>query len=132
MDPAGLRAQLAIFRQAQVLIGSSHCSDEKVTVRKLILILGGHGAGLTNLVFMPSNATIIELPMKPHVDRCFGQMAYALGLDYWVVPQVSTFYVHAYKMDQDKAGYVARLLRHVLRSKGLESLLIQGQHSDEL
>ena len=52
------------------------------------VFVGGHGAGLTNMLFAPPGATIIEFGMKPHVDRCYGFMALALGLDYWLLPQV--------------------------------------------
>ena len=91
---------------------------------------GGHGAGLTNILFAPLNATVIEFPLDPHVDRCYGYMAMALGQDYWLVPQVSAFYHLSYKMDQSKADAVVRLVKHVLESKGLGSM-IQG-HTDEL
>ena len=49
---------------------------------------GPHGAGLANMVFAPRNATIAEFTMSPHCNRCFGYMAAALGLDYWVIPEV--------------------------------------------
>ncbi len=61
--------------------------------------------------------------MKPHVDRCYGYMAMALAMDYWVVPQVSAYYHGDYAMDVDKAEAVKRLLRHVLKLRGLTSLL---------
>ena len=41
---------------------------------------GGHGAGLTNMLFMPRNATVIEFPLAPHIDRSFGWTAYVLGM----------------------------------------------------
>ena len=91
---------------------------------------GGHGAGLTNIIFAPRTATVIEFPLKPHVNRCFGYLATALGQDYWVVPQVTAFYHLHYTMDQSKADAVVRLVKHVLESKGLGSM-IQG-HTDEL
>ncbi len=71
------------------------------------------------MIFAPSNATVIEFSMDPHVNRCFGYMAMALGLDYWLVPQVSAFYYQNYVMDAKKADYVMRLVRHVVSSKGL-------------
>ena len=61
--------------------------------------------------------------MKPHVDRCYGYMAMALGMDYWVVPQVSAYYHGDYAMDGDKAAAVVRLLKHVLHQRGLSALL---------
>ena len=71
------------------------------------------------MIFSPADATVIEFPLQPHVDRCYGYMAMALGLDYWLVPQVSAFYYQNYVMDAKKADYVMRLVRHVVSSKGL-------------
>jgi hypothetical protein len=80
---------------------------------------GGHGAGMTNMIFAPRNATIIEFAMSPHVDRCYGYMAVALGMEYWLVPQVSAFYHLNYTMDSSKADAVVRLLQHVLQRRNL-------------
>ena len=79
---------------------------------------GGHGAGLTNMLFAPQNASVIEFGLNPHIDRCFGYMAMALGLDYWVLPQISTHLYLRYTMDEGKAEAAVRLVRHLER-KGL-------------
>ena len=49
---------------------------------------GPHGAGLSNMVFAPRSASVIEFSVNPHCNRCFGYMAMALDFDYWIVPQV--------------------------------------------
>ena len=102
----GIDAHVNIFRTAQV-------------------IFGPHGAGLSNMIFAPQNASVLEFSMKPHCNRCFGFMAMALGMDYWLVPQVSCFYHLRYEMDSGKAAAVMRLLRHVLEAKGLGHLIRQ-------
>ncbi len=78
---------------------------------------------MTNMLFAPEDATVIEFGMEPHVDRSFGYMAMALGLEYWLVPQVSAFYHLKYTMDADKAGAVVRLVEHVLYLKGMGDLI---------
>ncbi len=95
-------------------------------------LVGGHGAGLTNMLFAPSDAVIIEFGLNPHVDRCFGHMAMSLGLEYWLVPQVSSIYHLRYGMTPAKAALVARLMKHVMKSKGLEHLMVQDVVNDEL
>ncbi len=60
--------------------------------------VGGHGAALTNMLFVPPNATIIEFALRPTNVRCFGHMAMALGLDYWIVPQVWSEYITDYPL----------------------------------
>ena len=71
---------------------------------------------MTNMIFAPRNATVIEFAMNPHVDRCYGYMAVALGMEYWLVPQVSAFYHLNYTMDSSKAEAVVRLVQHVLKT----------------
>ena len=72
------------------------------------------------MLFAPRNATIIEFPLKPHTDRCYGYMALALGHSYWLVPQITSHMFSNYVMDEVKVGLVVRLLRHVIDSKGNE------------
>ena len=96
-----------------------------------MLITGGHGAGLTNMIFAANNATVIEFGMRPHVDRCYGYMAMALGFDYWLVPQVDATYFSRFVINKTNAAAVARLLRHVLQAKGLDELLV-SEAKDEL
>ncbi len=69
------------------------------------------------MIFAPTDAAVIEFAMKPHVDRCYGYMAMALGLDYWLVPQVTAFYTLAYEMDVEKAAAVVRLVNHIRTSR---------------
>ena len=71
------------------------------------------------MLLAKEGTSFVEFGMKPHVDRCYGQMAMALGLDYWLVPQVSAFYNLNYEMTEDKAAAVIRLLSHLLAAKSL-------------
>ena len=83
------------------------------------------------MLFMPQNGTVIEFPLKPHIDRCFGYMALALGLDYWLVPQISSLFHENYVMDDEKAKSVVRLLRHILVAKGLSHLIQSHDESTD-
>lgn len=43
-----------------------------------------HGAGLTNMLFVPENTKILELSKENEVmDKCYFNLASALDLDYW-------------------------------------------------
>ncbi len=96
--------------------------------------IGGHGAGLTNMIFADNDTTIIEFAMNPHLNRCFGFMAMALGMDYWLVPQLSSFYYGKYNATNDNVAAVIRLLRYVIRQKSWHHLLRSpvGQTLDEV
>ena len=75
------------------------------------------------MIFAPFNATVIEFGLQPQVDRCFGHMAMALGLEYWLFPQMSTHLYLKYKADDNNVAALMKLLRYVLERKGLRSLL---------
>ena len=77
-----------------------------------------------------TNTSVIEFPMSPHCNRCFGYMAVALGLDYWVVPEVTAFYHLSYEMDSSKAAAVVRTLRRVLEHRNLTHLIQRAGHDD--
>ena len=74
------REQMAVFQRAQ-------------------LIVGAHGAGLTNAIFAsPASsgtpaATLVELPLRNAPTYAyFGHIAAAVGLDYWVLPGMNSSY----------------------------------------
>ncbi len=83
------------------------------------------------MLYAPSNVSVIEFPMKPHCNRCFGYLAVALGMDYWVVPEISTFYHLKYSASSKKAEAVAETLRHVLVARGSEHLLTPAKRDAE-
>ena len=87
---------------------------------------GPHGAGLSNMLFAGRDVSVIEFAMKPHCNRCFGYMAMALDMDYWLVPQLWSNYHLNYALDDEKIAATVRVLRHVIKLKGLSGLLTGG------
>jgi capsular polysaccharide biosynthesis protein len=48
------------------------------------LLVANHGAGLTNMLFMPGNANVLELRhANDAVNNCYFTMASALGINYY-------------------------------------------------
>ena len=114
----GFDDQLNIFRSAEIIIGALRCMPPHHRPRA-----GPHGAGLANMLFAKRNVSVIEFAMKPHCNRCFGYMAMALEVDYWLVPQLACNYHLKYTLDRTKIDATLRVLRHVLERKGLGHLL---------
>jgi len=49
------------------------------------IYVASHGAGLTNMAFMPYNAVVLELLPDQYHNHCFGHMASALQLQYHMI-----------------------------------------------
>ena len=96
------------------------------------IIIGPHGAGLVNMMYAPADVSVIEFPMKPQCNRCFGYIAMALNLDYWIVPEINTFYHLKYKMSKKKAAAVMEVVEHIMEKKGTTDELTQRTEVDML
>ena len=101
---AGVEAQIRAFRAARIVVG-------------------GHGAGLSNMLFAAPGAAVLELPMDPHVDRCFEHMAHALGHSYHVLPALRSFYYGRYHATPEAAAALVHALRPLLDVQGLGHLV---------
>ena len=100
----GIQGQLDLFQNAQIIIGP-------------------HGAGLTNMLWSADGASVIEFPLKPHVDRNFGFLAHMCNHDYWLLPQIWSNYHLKYKLTSDNVAAAVRLLKHVIGARGLNHLI---------
>eukprot|EP00475_Leptophrys_vorax_P043628 TRINITY_DN8462_c0_g1_i4.p1 TRINITY_DN8462_c0_g1~~TRINITY_DN8462_c0_g1_i4.p1 ORF type:complete len:129 (+),score=45.14 TRINITY_DN8462_c0_g1_i4:279-665(+) len=74
-----VREQIALFKQAAV-------------------IMGPHGAGLSNMMWMAQGSIVIEFPISPNYNVCFGNLARVLGHRYWIVPELRGCYYGKYKL----------------------------------
>lgn len=57
-------------------------------MRETAIFLGVHGAGMTNMLFLPNGAQVIELLNEAHGDACYFRLASCLGLPYFLSPCV--------------------------------------------
>lgn len=69
---------LDVLKKVLITFGIHFIDFDGVTVLEQIrlmkecnLLIGQHGAGLTNMLFLPSNATVIELHTNPEVNNNF-------------------------------------------------------------
>jgi len=80
-----------------------------------VIVVGAHGAGLSNLLFSDPGTALVLFPMMPHVDHTFAHLAAALDLQQYVLPEIhSNYYGHygtlAPRLIRQTAGLVKDLL----------------------
>lgn len=57
---------------------------QRKLMSETVLIISNHGAGLTNMIFMPDNSKILELKSDcPTINNCFFNLARALDHEYY-------------------------------------------------
>ena len=59
-------------------------------MRETAVFLGVHGAGMTNMLFLPEGARVVELLNEEHGDLCYFRLASCLGLPYFWAPGAGT------------------------------------------
>ena len=60
-------------------------ADEIDLFRRAALVVGAHGAGLTNLAFAPASARVVELASTTYWDSLFAQIASVKGQSYGLI-----------------------------------------------
>lgn len=67
------------------------------------ILLSNHGAGLTNMLFMPAGSNVIELRKKnDDHNNCYFSLASALNLKY--------YYQQCEPLNKDEDAYTANLI----------------------
>jgi hypothetical protein len=63
--------------------------EQVALMRQTSVLCGPHGAGLTNMLFCPPGAHIVEIADPGFPNPNFYALAAALGHDYWILPATS-------------------------------------------
>jgi hypothetical protein len=95
---------MTIKQQAEIFSGAS-------------VIVGMHGAGLTNMLFAPVGCRVVEILPQAYVANCYYQLACALSHRYYaiVAKDIATYdIVGKWDVECDVGG-VCRLLDDILR-----------------
>ena len=86
--------------------------EQIALMRTTTVLLGIHGAGMVNMLFLPGTARVAELLNADYGDPCYGHLASCLGLTYFCLP--ATGIQPALQNQSDLVVDVA-LLRQTLR-----------------
>lgn len=77
------------------------------------LVIGAHGAGLTNLIFCRENTPVLEFLLKPNCNRCFEYLAKYRGLNYIPVDFITAFYHTSYNFEEKHIEPLLNLLKSI-------------------
>ncbi len=81
------------------------------------------------MMHAPKGASIIEMPLMPHSVLCFGYLAMALGLDYWILPSIAAPYHQRYYFNASShLDHVLPLIWHLVEQKGLAARVHQSKY----
>jgi len=95
--------------------GSKHGIVEQAeTFHLASVVIGPHGAGLTNIMFCQEKTPIIYFPMKPNVDFNFAYMASAVDLDFWSVNTVTSSFHGQYHLNPELISDIIKTLKEAL------------------
>ena len=81
-DEARLEDLLADQGFTILHLESMDWADQVAAFQRATVVVGPHGAGLSNLVFTPPGATVIELTLGLHYNRCFEWICHVVGHAY--------------------------------------------------
>jgi Glycosyltransferase 61 len=67
----------------RIVVPSEYCLADQIKIfHSAKLVVGGHGGGLSNLVFCQEGSWILELLQATYINPCFHSLAQARGLNY--------------------------------------------------
>ncbi|GJP61989.1 hypothetical protein CLOP_g19100 [Closterium sp. NIES-67] len=81
-----LESIIKIFthRRVHVFDGSLPILQARNLFRRARLFVAGHGAAMANMVFMPANATVLEIRPDKYENACYHHLAHACELRYYL------------------------------------------------
>ncbi|MEM1281777.1 MAG: glycosyltransferase family 61 protein, partial [Cyanobacteria bacterium P01_H01_bin.152] len=96
-----------------VFTGQQPLSEQIDIFRQAGLVIGPHGAGLTNILYCRPGTRVVEFPVVPMRLNQFAHLAAALDLEYWIVPTVTTHYQGTYTLDSYNLKDVINLVKQL-------------------
>ncbi|CAI7911999.1 unnamed protein product [Closterium sp. NIES-54] len=72
-------------RRVVVFDGSLPLMEARALFRRAALLVGTHGAALTNLLFMPRGAFLLEIRPRGYPNACYHHLASVSQMHYWLL-----------------------------------------------
>jgi len=101
----GLPVQTIDFQQLTL-------GDQVRLMASTDILIGAHGAGLTNAVFLPATSVVIEAAPKTHVLNMYAELCQRLGLQYTMALADSADHTESFHIDP---ATLEHLLRRIVK-----------------
>jgi len=69
------------------------------------------------MIWSHEQTSIVMFPMKPNSDNCYGYMSVALNMDFWLIPQITSYYYGNYRLDDKGVAAVKEVIEILLKKK---------------
>jgi len=80
---------------------------------KAKLVIGPHGAGLTNILFCKKDTPVIEFSMKPNCNRCFEYIAKYRDLNHISLKLFTAFYNTGYTFENKHVDEMREIMENI-------------------
>lgn len=97
-----------------LVIGNMSIADQIDLFKQTIAVIGPHGAGLTNMLWMAPGSVVVEFPIRPSYANCFHYLSRVLGHRYWVVPEMHACYYGSYETTEARLDRIDKTLHTAL------------------
>ena len=98
----------------QIIEGVEPSIEQINAFKRAQVVFGPHGACLSNLLFCQKGTTVIEFPTKETVNQFFQYISGVMELEYWVVPDITTYSSNNYQLKDSNQQLIADLVLFII------------------
>eukprot|EP00041_Stephanoeca_diplocostata_P039253 m.1604811 g.1604811 ORF g.1604811 m.1604811 type:complete len:748 (-) comp25358_c0_seq21:4830-7073(-) len=100
----------------KVHTGQESAREQLDMMSSAAVVVGGHGAGMANVLWQTPGTALVRFPLLPEIERCFEYMAATVGLLYYEVPELSTRHSHHYNLTAQSLEAIVRTVQDALHA----------------
>eukprot|EP00474_Spongospora_subterranea_P002182 CRZ02640.1 hypothetical protein [Spongospora subterranea] len=105
---------LTVFQANQ----NTTLSEQAELFSQASLVIGPHGAGLSNILFSPNDSILVYFPTMPMSDPCFLNIAASVNVSVQPIADLTAYYFGPYHLSQEKIDSVSDKLELIISDRG--------------
>jgi len=112
---SGMGSPFQVLVHADIRAGPAPPVTEQIALfRRARVVIGPHGGALANCLWQAPGSALVELPLAPLQRSEFAVMAAALGLRYWLVPEIAATQLGRFEVTPETARQAGEAVRRAL------------------